>query len=331
MDLSVRILVTGINGFVGRRLAQRLVQAGHDTVGVIRHGKEATLPADLAGIELHTVEDIATEPDWAAALAGVDVVVHLAARVHQMRDKAGDSLALYRETNAVGTRRLAEAAAATGVKRFIYLSSIKVNGEASDATGFRADDAPSPQDDYAVSKWEAEQALRQCCESQSMDFVIIRPPLVYGPGVRGNLARLIRWVDLGVPLPLGSIDNRRSMVSLDNLVSFIVASLDSRSIANQVLLIADDFAWSTPQLVRRIAHHLDRPSRLLPARPALLRRVASTAGKGALIDRLCGSLCVDDRRSRELLGWSPPQAADEGVREAVAAYRADTTQAGASR
>jgi UDP-glucose 4-epimerase len=260
------------------------------------------------------VGDISRFTRWTDALDGIDTVIHLAARVHMMHDASADPLAEFRKVNAEGTLNLARQAADAGVRRFIFLSSVKVNGERG---FFRESDVENPQDAYAVSKYEAEQGLRRIAAETGMAVTIIRPPLVYGPGVKANFQALVRAVRRGIPLPLASIDNRRSLVAIDNLVDLIVTCIDSPAAANETFLVSDGEDLSTPQLVRRIAAALDRPPRLVPMPPVVLAAVARVLGRGEAADRLISSLQVDIAKARELLGWRPPFTVDEGLARAV--------------
>jgi nucleoside-diphosphate-sugar epimerase len=238
-----------------------------------------------------------------------------------MSETAANPLDAYREVNVEGTRRLAEQAAAAGVRRFVFLSSVKVNGEETTShSPFRADDPPAPKDAYGQSKWEAEEALVEIAERTGMEVVIIRPPLVYGPGVKGNFASMMKWVAKGVPLPLGAIDNRRSLVALDNLVDLITVCIDHPAAANQVFLAGDGEDLSTTELLRRVGKAMGRPARLLPVPTGLLRLGAAMLGKGDMARRLLGSLQVDISRTRDVLGWEPPVSVDEGLRRAVEPY-----------
>lgn len=323
----MRILLTGISGFIGTTLAHGLLRAGHAVVGVARRSSSLASSLLDAGIESHRIDDISAEESWEHQLEGVDVVVHLAARVHVMSETASDPLECFRQVNVSGTRRLAEAAAAAGVGRFVYLSTIKVNGERTVVEPFLADAEPAPSDPYAISKYEAEQVLKRICASSAMEFVIIRPPLVYGPGVKGNFARLIRLVERGTPLPLAAVSNRRSMVSVDNLSDFIMLCIDHPGSANQIFLISDGDDWSTPQLIRAIARHANQSPRLFRFPVRLIKGVAALLGKASVAERLCGSLQVDITKNRELLGWQAPQAPDEGLRLAVNAVTGDDSDA----
>lgn len=294
------LLVTGASGFVGRRLVEVLGTAA------------ATLSTrtDPAG--------------WAEALAHKHCVVHLAARVHVMQDAAADPLLVYRQVNVEGTLELARQAAACGVKRFVFISSVKVNGEETQpGHAFRADDLPAPRDAYGVSKMEAEAGLRRIAEQTGLELVIIRPPLVYGPGVAANFASMVRWLQRGIPLPLGAIDNRRSLVARDNLVDLIKVCTQHPAAANHTFLVSDGDDVSTTELLRRMAAALGKPARLLPVPPALLAGCAALMGKQAVAQRLLSSLQVDIRATRELLGWTPPLSLKEGLRQ-VAQHLAHT-------
>lgn len=250
-------------------------------------------------------------------------MVHAAARVHVMDDRASDPLAEFRRINVQGTLNLARQAAAAGVRRFVFISSIKVNGEATKlGIPFSADDIPAPLDPYGVSKMEAEQGLREIAAQTGMEVVIIRPPLVYGPGVKANFRAMMHWLTRGVPLPLGAIHNRRSLVALDNLVDLIVSCLDHPAAANQTFLVSDGEDLSTTQLLRRMGRALGKPVRLIPVPPALIKVGATLMGKRAVAQRLCDSLQVDISKTRQLLGWSPLLSVDEGLKKAAQGYLA---------
>jgi UDP-glucose 4-epimerase len=256
--------------------------------------------------------------DWYTALNGVQSVVHCAARVHVMQDDVTDPLQAYREVNVNGTLNLASQAAQTGVRRFVFVSSIKVNGEATlPGKPFTADDLPSPLDPYGVSKLEAEQGLREIEEQTGMEVVIVRPPLVYGPGVKANFAAMMDWLARGIPLPLGAINNARSMVALGNLVDLLVTCLKHPAAAGDTFLVSDGVDVSTTELLRRTAHAMGKNARLLPVSALVLKGGATLLGRRALAQRLCGSLQVDVAKTRRLLGWTPPLTLDEGLRMAV--------------
>jgi nucleoside-diphosphate-sugar epimerase len=257
--------------------------------------------------------------DWSIALEGVAVVVHSAARVHVMHDTEADPLAAFRAVNVEGTLNLARQAAAAGVKRFVFVSSVKINGESTQlGRAFTEVDLPNPQDAYGQSKHEAEQGLRQLSTDTGMKVAIIRPPLVYGPGVKANFASLMRAVQRGWPLPLGAVHNQRSLVALDNLVDFIVTCITHPQATNQTFLVSDGQDLSTTELVRGLAQAAGVPARLLPVPVWALQAGASLLGKGDAVQRLCGNLQVDISKARSLLGWVPPVSVEEGLRRAVA-------------
>lgn len=310
------ILVTGATGFVGGAVVRRLVAEGAASrvaVAVRRSG--VAWPRE---VKAHVVGDMAPLTDWSVALADVSAVVHCAARVHVMQDRVADPLVEYRKVNVQGTMNLARQAAEAGVRRFVFVSSIKVNGEATE-TGhpFLASDAPAPLDPYGVSKMEAEQALREVSERTGMEVVIVRPPLVYGPGVKANFASMIRWLHRGVPLPLGGVHNARSLVALDNLVDLLVTCLTHPAAAGQVFLVSDGEDVSTTELLRRTAHAMGRSAHLVPIPSSWLEWGASLLGKKDVAQRLCGSLQVDIEKTRRLLGWRPPLTLDQGLKKAV--------------
>lgn len=311
------VLVTGANGFVGSALLERLNADGPVVTGTVR--RQAASPSDLV-----TVGELGPETDWNGVLPGHQVVVHTAARVHVMQDSAVDPLAEFRRINVEGTLSLARQAAAAEVERFIFISSIKVNGEGTPLGGAcTPEDAPQPGDAYGISKKEAEDGLRQIATDTGMEVVIIRPPLVYGPGVRANFLSMMRWLNRGIPLPLGSIKNTRSLVALDNLVDLIITCIDHPAAANQTFLVSDGEDLSTTELLQRMGVALGQPARLLPVPPALLSAGAALLGKKAIVERLLGSLQVDISKTRSLLGWAPPVSVDEALRKTAADFLAN--------
>jgi nucleoside-diphosphate-sugar epimerase len=307
-------LVTGANGFVGSALCERLRSDGVSVRGAVR-----SLNSQPDGAEVAAIGSLSSETDWTAALRNVDQIVHLAARVHVMNDKRPGPLADFRRVNVDGTVTLARQAAAAGVRRFVFLSTVKVNGEFTEqGRSFSADDVPAPEDPYGVSKYEAEQLLRQIASQTGIEVVIIRPPLVYGPGVKANFAALMRTVQRGWPLPLGAVHNQRSLVALDNLVDFIVTCINHPEAANQTFLVSDGQDLSTTELVRGMAQAAGVPARLLPLPVWALQAGATLLGKGDAVQRLCGNLQVDMSKARSLLGWVPPVSVEEGLRRAMA-------------
>ncbi|MEW5886694.1 MAG: SDR family oxidoreductase [Pseudomonadota bacterium] len=303
------ILVTGSSGFVGAAAVQALLAAGQPVRAAVRQ-RPGSEQAQAERLEWLAMGAMTGQTNWLPALQGVQTVVHCAARAHVLREQLADPLAAYRAVNVHATLRLAEHAAAAGVRRFVFISSVKVNGESTQpGQPFAPADAPAPQDAYGLSKFEAEQALWQVARDTGMEVVIIRPPLVYGPGVKGNFARMVQWVRQGVPLPLGAVHNRRSLVALDNLVDFIALCASperSPQAANQTFLVSDGDDVSTTELLRRVAHAYGVPARLLPVPVGLMRGAARLLGKDAVADRLFGSLQVDASKASDLLGWVPP-------------------------
>jgi len=311
-----RVLVTGADGFVGTELCRRLVADGFRVRGALWEAND--LPD---GCEVTVVGDIGPTTDWSSALADVGVVVHLAARVHMMSDGAAEPLAEYRRVNVEGTRRLAEMAVDAGVRRFVFMSSIKVNGEQTEGKPFLPDDPPAPVDPYGLSKWEAEQALESICSDGGMENVIIRSPLVYGPGVKANFLRLFRAVDRGMLLPVGALRNKRSFMGLRNLADILVECVRNDAAAGEVFLVSDGEDMSTPGLVCRIGRALDRTPRLISVPAPVLRFAGLVTGKTSAVDRLCGSLVVDSSKVREALGWSPVSTAEEELARVAEWYR----------
>ena len=311
MAAMTRVLITGATGFVGHALVPYLTARGHIVRIAVRNPDAAPAAAETVRID-----DIGPDTAWQTALSGVDLVVHLAARVHVMRETASDPLATFRRVNVEGTRRLAVAAAAAGIRRFLFMSSIKaLADEAADQIITDAS-PPQPSSPYGVSKLEAERALADI--AGGMEWTVLRPPLVYGPGVGGNFRRLLALVDSGVPLPLGRLQNRRSMVAVGNLVSAVELCLRHPGAARRSFLIQDGPPLTTPDLVRKLAHALDVPCRLLPVPPGLLASAAAIVRQRPLFDRLAGSLVLDDSDLRTRLGWQPPYDIQESLNKAAA-------------
>lgn len=314
-----RVLISGATGFVGSAIVDRLLAM--DDVSVIAASRRTDLVWPL-GVTPLLLSDLGSSSQL-IALEGVDAVIHSAARVHVMSDQASDPLAEFRKVNVAGTLNFARQAAEAGVRRFIFLSSVKVNGEGTPVGApYRADTPTAPVDPYGVSKMEAEQCLRELAAETDMEVVIIRPTLVYGPGVKANFLNMMRWLHKGVPLPFGAIHNRRSLVALDNLVDLIVTCINHPAAANQTFLVSDGEDLSTTELLRRMGSALGRPARLLPVPSWLLEAGAAMLGKQALAQRLCGSLQVDINKTRELLGWSPPVSVDAALRRTAVHFLA---------
>jgi nucleoside-diphosphate-sugar epimerase len=304
------VLVTGANGFVGRALCETLAASGRRVRRAVRAAASTTADTFAAG-------DIGADTDWRNALEGISCVVHLAARTHVLRETAADPE--YWRVNVDGTRRLAQQAAQFGVRRLVFVSSVKVNGEASEQP-FTENDAPRPGDAYGVSKWEAEQALARVAVDTGLEAVVLRPPLVYGPGVKGNFLRLMNFIARGMPLPLASIANRRSLIYAGNLVDVTLRAIDAPGVAGRTYLISDGNDVSTPDLVRALARALGVAPRLLPCPPVMLMIGAALVGRRAELARLAGSLQVDGSAARRELGWRPRFNLSQGLAETARWY-----------
>lgn len=318
----MQILVTGASGFVGGALVARLAsEPGNQLRAAVRDPARFSAPA--SDVRVIATGDLNGQTDWRDAVAGIDVVVHCAARVHVMHETAGDPLSEFRRVNVEGSLNLARQAQQAGVRRLIFVSSIKVNGEHSlPGQPFRADDTPAPQDAYGVSKLEAEQALLALGREGPMEVVVVRPVLVYGPGVKANFLSMMRWLDKGVPLPLGAITaNRRSLVARDNLVDLLALCTRHPRAAGQVFLATDGEDLSTTELLRRVARAMHRPARLWPLPPLMMTAAARWLGKPGVAERLCGSLQADIDKNRALLDWTPPLSVDQALERTAAAYR----------
>lgn len=306
-----KLALTGSSGFVGGTLMRRLLDNGTELLTIGHRAGQ--------GIQV-TYDTLTSTDDVSRQLSQCDALVHAGARVHVMNEVHQSPLLIYREVNVQKTLYLAQKAASCGIRRFVFVSSVKVNGESTEATHpFTAHQAPAPLDPYGISKMEAEEGLRQIAQETGMEVVIVRPPLVYGPGVKANFAALMRAVQRGLPLPLGAVThNRRSLVALDNLVDLLINCTDHPAAANQTFLVSDGEDLSTTELLRRMARAMNVPARLLPVPPALLELGAGLMGKGDMAQRLLGSLQVDITHTRETLGWTPPISVDEGLRRAAA-------------
>jgi nucleoside-diphosphate-sugar epimerase len=314
------ILVTGANGFIGQALCKRLMAEGLQVRGALRRSnRTAEMPT---GVETVQIESIGPETDWSDALSNIDTVVHLAARVHVLKDHDSDPLALYRHVNVQGTKHLARMAVSKGVNRFIYMSSIKVNGEGR-PTAYTEKDIPAPEDHYGLSKWEAEQILSKINAASEIDVAVFRAPLVYGPGVKANFLQLLKTVQKGIPLPLANVDNQRSLIYLENLVDVIIRNIKSSQPASGTYLVSDGEDVSTPELIRRIAAALGASSRLFPFSPSIIIGAAKLLGKKATVDRLLGTLTVDTTKIQRELDWKPPYTMEQGLGETAKWFRRD--------
>ena len=318
----MKVLVTGATGFVGRTLvAQSVRQGGVEVLALTRQ-----IPANpVRGAKYLGGGDLGSQTQWQPVLAGVHAIVHTAARAHVLHDRTTDPLAEFRRVNVTGSLRLAEQAAELGVRRFVFVSSVGVNGvQSPPGKAFLEVNQPNPHNAYTISKWEAEQGLLRIAATTGMEVVIIRPPLVYGPNAPGNFGALMRWLNRGIPLPLGAIHNQRSLVALDNLVDLIITCLTHPAAANQTFLVSDGEDLSTTQLLRRMGAALGKPARLIPVPVSILMLGAALVGKPELAQRLCGSLQIDMSKTRELLGWTPPFSVDEGLKKAAEGYLRET-------
>lgn len=307
------IFVTGSQGFIGHWLCLELTARGHAVVGAARSLDMLSQEADV-GLRYAKIDNISSNTDWSGALSGVDCIIHCAARAHVMNEAVEDAITAYRSVNVSGTKRLAEQAAEMGVQRLVYLSSIKVNGEQTSFNQpFTISDGVAPEDPYGVSKYEAEQVLQEISVRTGLEIVTVRPPLVYGPGVKGNLARLLGLVRRGLPLPLGAVDNRRSLIGLDNLVDLLIRCIDHPSAVGQTFLVSDGEDLSTPDLLHRMAAAMGQSARLIPVPELLLRLAGRLVGRSNEVNRLIGSLQVDSSHTCEVLDWAPPVSVDEGI------------------
>lgn len=333
--LHSKILVTGSDGFVGSHLCRELLFRGACVLAArrVRSDIRAETGSEILKKRINVeqkphlqnivIGDIGPNSDCTQVLVGVNAVVHLAARVHMMHDTASDPLAEFRKVNVEGTRRVAESAAKAGVRRFLFLSSVKVVGEVTEdgMSPLTEADLPQPKDAYGVSKWEAEQTLREIEQRTDLEVVIIRPPLIYGPAVKGNFLSLIRLVERGIPLPFASIRNQRSLLGLTNLADLICCCLVHPAAAGETFHASDGDDVSTPELVRRISQALGRSSRLL-AIPLWMTKLSGTVtGKSEQVKRLCSSLQIDSSKVRQVLDWTPPCTMAEELAR-VAAWRA---------
>ena len=314
----MNILLTGATGFIGQAVIRDLLAHTSYHISALVRRASDSLPGGIDRIEVDAIDG---NTDYSNILAGFDVIIHLAARVHRLNENRETAYYAYKSINVDGTLNLARQAAAAGVSRFIFLSSIKVNGESTrPGRPFKADDPPNPSDPYAISKYESELGLASLAESTGMEFVVIRPPLVYGPGVKANFQRLMGLIRKGLPLPFGSIDNLRSLVSIDNLTSLIRHCIDHPKAANKVFLVSDDRDVSTPELLRMIASGMQLRSRLIAFPKATLNLVASLFGKEEIARRLLDNLQVDITKTKSELGWQPESTMEEAVRQTAINY-----------
>lgn len=310
----MKILVTGSTGFVGSRVVELSEEREWDVVPVVRKASQIQLNSFIAS-------SIDTSTDWSGSFEGVECVVHCAARVHQMNETEQDALIAYRDINTLGTLNLAKQAADAGVKRFVFVSSIKVNGEFSEPDfPFEPNLNNTPQDPYGLSKYEAEVELAKLSKEIGLEVVIIRPPLVYGPGVKANFLSMMRLIDKGIPLPFGAIKNQRSLVYLDNLSNLILTCCEHPLAPGYTFLASDDHDVSTTQLMRTIALSMGKSPRLIPVPMSWIQAGASALKKKHIAERVCGNLQVDIGLTKEILGWKPPVSFEQGIKRTVEAY-----------
>ncbi len=318
----MNILVTGASGFVGDPLVKHLAAMGHTVLGVSR--SSSGVATSVHGVKMAAIGHIDCSSDWRPFLNEVDVVIHLANRAHVMNEQERNPLAVYQSVNTDGTLRLASQAASCGVKRFIFISSIKVNGESTlPGQPFKSDDSHIPQDPYGLSKYQAEVGLRKISLETGMEIVIIRPPLIYGPGVKANFLKMISWLDKGIPLPFGKIDNLRSLVGIDNLLDLISTCLTHPKAANQTLLVSDDHDLSTTELLQSISIAMKKPSHLVAIPQSILKITLFLLGKRQIAERLCSSLQLDIEPTKQLLNWHPPFTVQQQLNKTVEAYLAN--------
>jgi len=311
----MNVLITGATGFVGSRTVELLnSKEGFTPIAAIRNKCSFSAPKVRSVI----VENLDAETKWSSSLKNIQVVIHTSARVHIMKDTSGDPLSEFRRVNVEGTLNLARQAATAGIKRFVFISSIKVNGENTNLNQpFTEADSPEPVDPYGISKFETEMGLYKLAKATGMEVVCIRPPLVYGPGVKANFQSMMEWLYKSAPLPFGSIHNKRSLVALDNLVDFILTCIEHPNAANQTFLISDGEDLSTTELLERVVSILGKKSRLLPVNQGVLEFILKLCGQKALAQRLCGSLQVDITKAKKLLNWTPPISLEKGLRKAT--------------
>lgn len=313
----MKFMISGAGGFVGKALCAELLRRGQSVSAAVRSGNSL-----IENTEVIIIGAIDGETNWADALADVNVVIHLAARVHVMRENATDPLAEFLKVNLHGTSNLARQAASSGVKRLVYVSSIKVNGEQTSTTqSFTELDEPSPQDFYSISKWQAEQALWRISQETGLEIVVVRPPLVYGPGVKGNFAQMLAVIAKHIPLPLAAVDNRRSLIYVKNLVDALIACATHPVAAGQTYLVCDGEDISTPDLLRQLGDAMGCPAHILPLPLSWLRMLGKLSGKSDQVERLLGSLQVDSGKIRRDLNWVPPYTLQQGLQATAELHR----------
>ena len=311
----MKLFITGINGFIGQALTARLSETSHIISGSVRPGSSY----DGFPMKDITHKKLLIDEDWTQSLNGLDVVIHTAARAHIINEVVSNPLKEFQKINVASTLNLAQQAADAGVARFIFISSIGVNGNCN-TVPFVELDEPMPKEPYAISKYQAEKGLLDISRNTGMEITIIRPPLVYGPGVKANFKSMIQWMNKGVPLPLGAINNKRSFVALDNLVDFIILCTEHHQAANEIFLISDGEQVSTTELLKKVAKALGKKSLLVPVPIKIMILVAKLIGQSVMSDRLFESLQIDSSKARTLLGWKPVISMDEQLKKTVDAY-----------
>ena len=309
---KLRVLVTGANGFVGRSVCADLLLKGYHVVAAMRDSESGHRIAPNGNLDARLVGNICGETDWMSALSGCSTVIHLAARAHILCDTVSDPMHAFREINVAGSVQLAKSAMRAGVRRFIYVSSVGVNGRRT-SRSFNETDAPAPVENYGRSKLEAELALRKLTFNSGMELVIVRPPLVYGPDCRGNFLRLLKLVATGLPLPFLKVQNSKSFISVWNLADFLATCVEHEKAANQMFLVSDMEDTTLPNLLRYLANGMGKQARLLPVNPRWLAGLARMFGKYDLYEKLCDSLTIDASHARQVLGWVPPVSLSEGL------------------
>ena len=312
-----KILITGSTGFVGQKLCKKLISDNYSIREAVRSNSEK----QLGKKEIFNVGEIDKSTNWSASLQDIDCVIHCAARAHVMNENKLDTLATYRKVNVDGTRNLAEQCAKAGVKRLIFLSSIKVNGEKTKVSfSFRHDDNPKPEDAYGISKWEAELALQQVSKKYGIEIVIIRAPLVYGPNVKGNFLKLINIAARRIPLPISRINNIRSFVGIENLIDLISCCIKHPAAAGKIFLVSDNKDMSTPELIKKIGKAMGKSQYFIPLPVSILQFLGAIIGKSSEIERLVSNLQMDCNNTFEVLGWRPPVNPDDAILETIKWY-----------
>ncbi len=304
----MKILVTGASGFIGKSLVAELLSQGYSVCAGLR--------TPISCVKSVVVGDVDGDTDWDEALVGIDTVIHLAARVHILTEHSRTPLAKFRKVNVAGTLKLAESAAKAGIKRFLFVSSIGVNGTCT-TLPYTELDSPNPQDAYGISKFEAEQALHKLSAKTGMKMVIVRPPLVYGAGAKGNFAQMLKVLAKGIPLPFLSVQNKRSFIYLENLVDALILCATHPEAAGKTYLVSDGQDVSTPDLLRKLSNLMGMPAKILPCSPTFMRLAGRLFGKSEQVEKLVGSLQVDSSKIRRELGWKPPFTLDEGLQATV--------------